>query len=211
MAVDFGAAIKEAEKAGMLESGDRFKLKDGANKFRLMTECLAHNGEYQGKKNFKWLCQILDRADDRIKLFFMPHTIYKQIAALQQNEEYAFYDVPMPYDITITAKGAGTIDVEYTLMPARKETALTDDERELLAAAKPLKDIKKALDEKAAQKKPATSEAQQMADTLAHARQNAEQIDKQGADLTDEDIPFAWVMPLVLPASSLLALGSYFA
>jgi hypothetical protein len=210
MAVDFAAAMKEAEKAGMLESGDRFKLREGANRFRLMTECIAHQGEYQGKKNFKWLCQILDRADGRVKLFFMPHTIYKQIAALQQSEDYAFYDVPMPYDITITAKGAGTIEVEYTLMPARKETPLTEDERELLSAAKPIKDIKKALDEKAAEKKPATSEAQQLADTLAHARQHAEPM-RQGADLTDEDIPFAWVMPLLLPLTGLLGAGSLLA
>lgn len=146
--VDFARAIKEAEKNGLLGSGDYLKLREGANRFRLMTECLPHEGEYQGKKNFKWLCQVIDRADGRVKLFFMPHTIYKQIAALQTSDDYAFTDVPMPYDLTINADGAGTKEVKYTLMPARKETALTAAEREAFAAVKSLAEVKKALDEK---------------------------------------------------------------
>jgi hypothetical protein len=147
--------MKEAEKAGMLGSGDYLKLKEGANRLRLLTECLPHQGEYQGKKNFKWLCLVLDRGDGKVKPFFMPHTIYKQIAALQTSEDYAFYDVPMPYDLTINADGAGTKEVKYTLMPARKETPLTSGELALLSEAKPLHDVKKALDEKAAKNKPA--------------------------------------------------------
>lgn len=154
MAVNFAAAMKEAEKAGMLGSGDYLKLKEGANRLRLLTECLPHQGEYQGKKNFKWLCLVLDRADGKVKPFFMPHTIYKQIAALQTSEDYAFYDVPMPYDLTINADGAGTKEVKYTLMPARRETPLTESELDLLADAKPIHEVKKALDEKAAKDKP---------------------------------------------------------
>lgn len=61
MPVDFAARMKEAEKAGMLGSGDYLKLKAGANRFRLLSECLPHEGEYQGRKNFKWLCYVLDR------------------------------------------------------------------------------------------------------------------------------------------------------
>lgn len=188
MAVDFAAAMKEAEKAGMLESGDRFKLREGQNRFRLVTECLAHQGEFQGKKNFKWLCQVLDRADGRIKVFFMPHTIYKQIAALQQSEDYAFFDVPMPYDLTITAKGAGTIEVEYTLMPARRETPLTEEELDLLHAAKPVRDIKKALDEKNAQQK--AEKAQPVSDQPHTPRAASGLPHDDAPPLTDEDIPF---------------------
>jgi hypothetical protein len=113
-----------------------------------MSECLPHAGEYQGKRNFKWLCYVLDRQDGKVKPFFMPHTIYKQIEALQVNEDYAFEDVPMPYDLTVHAAGAGTKEVKYTLMPARKNTPVTAIEHQELAAAKPLADLKKALDEK---------------------------------------------------------------
>jgi hypothetical protein len=55
---------------------------------------------------------VIDRTDGKFKLFFMPNTIYKQIEALQENPDYEFTDVPMPYDITINAKGAGSKDVE---------------------------------------------------------------------------------------------------
>ena len=129
MPVDFGAAMKAAEQAGMLSSGDYLKLKAGPNRFRLMSECLPHEGEYQGKKNFKWLCYVLDRVDGKVKLFFMPHRIYKQIAEFQHSEEYAFDDVPMPYDLTLTADAkVGTKDVTYALTPARSNKPLTPEE-----------------------------------------------------------------------------------
>lgn len=151
MAVDLGAALKQAEEAGLV-GGDYLKLKEGDNRLRLMSECIPHAGEYQGKKNFKWLCYVLDRRDGKVKPMFMPHTIYKQIVALQQNPDYEFTDVPMPYDLTVNAKGAGTKDVVYTLMPARKNTELTGDELRLLKAQKPLKDLQSALKEKQGQK-----------------------------------------------------------
>lgn len=150
--VDFGAARKAAEAAGLLSSGDYLKLREGDNRFRLMSRCLPHDGEYQGRRNFKWLCYVLDRVDGKVKPFFMPHTIYKKIEALQTNDDYAFTSVPMPYDITINAKGAGTKEVEYSLIPARKETALTTSEQEQLKAMKPLAELQAALKEKNAQK-----------------------------------------------------------
>lgn len=152
VAVDFGARMKDAEKAGLLSSGDYLKLKEGGNRFRLLSECLPHDGEFQGKKNFKWLCLVLDRTDGKVKPFFMAHTIYKQIVALQRSDDYAFDGVPMPYDLTINADGAGTKEVKYTLMPARKELLLTADELAQLAAHKPVQDVKKALDEKKVKK-----------------------------------------------------------
>lgn len=148
MAVDFAAKRKEAEKAGLIGGGDYFKLKEGGNRIRLMSECIGHNSEYQGKRNFKWLCYVIDRADQKIKLFFMSNTIYRQIEALQLNDDYAFNDVPMPYDITINADGAGTKEVKYTVVPARKESPLSPEEIHQWAEAKPLADVKKALDEK---------------------------------------------------------------
>lgn len=152
-AFDFGANMKAAEKAGLLSSGDYLKLKEGGNRLRLVSECLAHEGEYQGKKNFKWLCLVIDRSDQKVKPFFMPHTIYKQIVALQRSDDYAFYGVPMPYDLTINADGAGTKEVKYTLMPARKESLLTQAENEAITAHKPVAEVKSALDEKNAKNK----------------------------------------------------------
>lgn len=146
--MNFAERRKQAEAAGMLGSGDYFKLKEGDNRFRLMSECLPHPGEYQGKPNFKWLCYVIDRRDGQIKPFFMPNVIYKGIEALQLNDDYAFADVPMPYDLTINAKRAGTIEVEYTLLPARKESPITATEHQEFAKIKPIDELQKALREK---------------------------------------------------------------
>lgn len=146
--VDFGAARKEAEEAGMLSGGDFYKYQNGDNRIRLMSRCEPHTSDFNGKPNFKWLCYVLDRRDNKVKAHFMPHKIYKAIEALQANPDYTFETVPMPYDITVHAAKAGTKEVEYAVMPARRETPLTTSEERDLAAQKPIGDLKKALDEK---------------------------------------------------------------
>jgi hypothetical protein len=148
-AVDFGARRKEAEASGAIPgSSDYYKLKEGDNRIRLMSDCLPHTGSYQGKPNFKWLCYVIDRRDGKVKAFFMAHIVYKAIEALQLNPDYEFREVPMPYDITISAKKAGTKDVEYTILPARRETPLTPAELEDYESQKPIEDLQKALKDK---------------------------------------------------------------
>ena len=66
-------------------------------------------------------------------------SFYKQIEALQLDPEYAFEEVPMPYDITINAIGAGDIKVKYTVVPASSNTALTPAEKALLIGAQPIR------------------------------------------------------------------------
>ncbi len=153
--VNFGQRLKEAEEAGLVGGGDYLKLKDGDNRIRLMTECLPHQDTFKGQKNFKWLCYVIDKKDSKAKPFFMANSIYKQIVALQMNEDYAFEAVPMPYDITINAKGAGTKEVVYTVLPAKKETPVTALEMQSFAALKPLDEFQKALREKRASGEPA--------------------------------------------------------
>lgn len=156
--MNFTENRKKAEADGMLSSGDYLKLKEGQNRMRLMSECLPHPGEYNGKRNFKWLCYMLDRADNKIKPFFMPHTIYKTLEAYQISEDFAFEDVPMPYDITINADGAGTKEVKYTVMPGRVKS-LTGPEHALWAATKPIKELQAALKEKRDEDKAGKKEA----------------------------------------------------
>ncbi len=180
--VDFGASRKQAEASGELGGGDYFKIKEGANRFRLMTECLPYKGSYKGTANFKWLCYILDRRDQKLKTYFMPHTIYKQIEALQLDTDYAFAEVPMPYDLTVNAKGAGTKEVEYSVIPAKKETPLTADEEAELDQAKPIAEVKQALRDKQAK------EAEQ----------------PPAPEITDNDVPFAWLLPFALPVAGAL-------
>jgi hypothetical protein len=143
--IDFEKTRKQAEEQGLLGGGDFYKYKEGNNRIRLLSECLPHTSVFEGKNNFKWLCYILDRRDGKVHAHFMPHTIYKAIEALQQNPDYAFREVPMPYDITVNAVKAGTKDVTYTVLPAKHETPLTEDELEDYGKQKPLAEIKAAL------------------------------------------------------------------
>lgn len=175
--VDFAARAKQAEAEGLIGSNDYLKLQEGVNRLRLMSECLPHVSEFKGKRNFKWLCYVIDRRDGKVKPFFMAHTIYKQIVALQTNEDYAFTDVPMPYDLTVNAQGAGTKEVVYTVVPARKESAITALEHQQFSAIKPLAELQQALKDKAAK-------------TESTDSPHVEPHDDHGAPLTEDDIPF---------------------
>src|SRR4051812_48578930 len=100
----FKGTYEKAEKDYGLGKGEYFKHSEGANTIRLMSEAVPHSSEYQGQKNFKFLCWILDRKDNKVKLYFMPVTVFKGIEALQENPDYHFQSVPMPYDLIINAK-----------------------------------------------------------------------------------------------------------
>lgn len=56
------------------------------------------------KPSIRLVVYIIDRADNQVKVAELPYSVSKQITALQQNPDYAFDDVPMPYDIRITYK-----------------------------------------------------------------------------------------------------------
>ena len=118
---------KAAEKEYGLESGGFFKVKDGANKVRLLSQTIPHQSFYKGTKTFKYVCWIFDYSDMKVKLYFMPTTIYKHIENLQLSDDYSFEEVPMPFDITINVKNAGSKEVEYSTTPARNNTELCQE------------------------------------------------------------------------------------
>ena len=70
---------------------------------------------------------------------------WPDIEKLQRDADYAFDEVPMPYDITINAKGAGTKDVEYTVIPARHSVQLSHAKRALMAGTKSIRELQEAL------------------------------------------------------------------
>lgn len=141
---------KQAEKEGLIGSG-YFKVKDGQNRIRIVSDALPHPGEFKKgnsvTKTFKWLLYVIDRADGTVKPYFMPTRVFDMVADLQGDEEFTFEGMPMPYDVVINAKGAGTIDVEYTVVP-RKATPITAAERNLIDAAKPLKELQEQINAK---------------------------------------------------------------
>lgn len=127
MKFNISETIQRAEKEFGLESGGYFKPKEGANKLRLLSAALAHASFYRGDRTFKYVCWVYDYFDQKVKLYFMPPTVLKSIESLQLSSEYGFDEVPMPYDLTLHAKNAGTKEVDYQVMPARENTPLTTD------------------------------------------------------------------------------------
>ena len=132
---------QKAEKEFGLESGVYLKVKEGANKIRLLTETMGHSSYYKGNRNVKFVCWILDYVDNKIKLYFMPFTILKAIESLQLSEDYSFEEVPMPYDITINAKNAGTKEVDYQVVPARANTSLSQEVLDELEGKASIKEV----------------------------------------------------------------------
>jgi len=106
--------------------GGYFKFKEGANKLRILSEpdvyfadfvkgiCYTDCG-FQGSP--KGLAYVLDYADNQIKLMRIPYGVTEYIASLEENEDYSFNGFPMPFDIVVTAEGAGTKEVKYSVTP----------------------------------------------------------------------------------------------
>ena len=125
-----------------------FKPKDGANKIRLVSEIMDYGSHFikEEKKShiclgaesckycragekpkLRYLCWIIDRADNQIKLYEFGHSILKQLLALAKDGEYGFEVLP-PYDVTITKKGVD-LNTEYTVIAARNNTPITEEEQ----------------------------------------------------------------------------------
>jgi hypothetical protein len=141
--------MKRAEEDFGLGKGQYFKVKEGANKIRLLSTCVPYQSEFKGQTNVKFLCWIIDRVDEnKIKLYFMPTTILNAVGGLQMSDDFGFEDVPMPYDITIMAKGAGTKEVEYTVVGARQNTPLTGAEQQAFDEKPSIEEVIEKLKEK---------------------------------------------------------------
>lgn len=144
----FNEAAQQFDKEYNLGKGEYFKIKDGDNKIRIVSTPIAHESTYMGTPSFKWLCQVIDRTDGKIKPFFMPRIIFKAIGELQADSEYQFDSIPMPYDITIKASNAGQKEAKYVVIPARNSTPLTEEEEAALKAAPTVHELQQRIYEK---------------------------------------------------------------
>jgi hypothetical protein len=141
--MSFAETVTKAEAEFNLgKGGGKFKLKEGDNRVRIMSDCAPIQNTYNGKSSVKFLTFVWDYAAKQLKLAFFPHTIAKKIADLEINDDFKFSSFPMPYDLEIRAKNAGTIDVEYTVLPARKDSPVPPEALEALAKEKPVTEVR---------------------------------------------------------------------
>jgi hypothetical protein len=146
-------------KYGIKEKSDWLNLKEGSNKIRIVSNfvdygvhSVKYEGKYKsvvcvGKENGCFYCAeklpvkiqflgwVIDRKDGEVKLLKIGWTIAEKLRNLKESEDYGFKDLP-DYDIDIIRTGEG-LDTEYDVIPARKSTELTEEEKE-----KVLKNIK---------------------------------------------------------------------
>ena len=150
--VSLADLVKQAEKEGQIGSSV-FKPQNGDNRIRIVAGPLPHNDSYTDKKSgkterrFKWLVRIIDRADGQVKPYFMAHTVMKALRTLQEDEEFSFNEMPMPYDVVVKVENAGTRDAEYNVV-ARKETSITTEEQNAIDSLPTLETYQQQLREK---------------------------------------------------------------
>lgn len=87
---------------------------------------------YADKPQFAYVCNVIDRSDNQVKLFDLKATIYRQIVDFAKDAEYGNpADESTGYDITIVKEKTGPLpqNVKYTVRPARASTSLSDDEK----------------------------------------------------------------------------------
>lgn len=187
---DFSANRQQAEKQFNLGKGEYFKVKDGDNKIRLVSECLAHPGEYQGKPTFKWLCQVIDLQDknedetlsNKVKPYFMPDGVYQQIMSLQMDTEegYDFDEIPMPYNINIVTTNAGDKSAKYAVRPSPKRVPLTEEQLKTISEAPTVQELQNKIREADTKKD----------ETPAAVVSKAEAAHQMEGEINVDEIPF---------------------
>jgi hypothetical protein len=150
---------------------DFWKPSEGANKIRILCEpqLLARRFQYGICYQGAWYCQkenipegerltiryltwIIDRADGNFYLYEMPWKVIQQLAQIQKDEAgqgFAFEEFPMPYDCSLHVQNAGKKEAVYTLTPDRKDTPLTQQEKDTLEDCTAPADIIEKMKDKA--------------------------------------------------------------
>lgn len=98
-------------------------------KFRIVSDPIKFQSEYQGETREKYAWLVLDRADGKIKVFQCGKSIWKLVSALAKNPDWGD---PMMYDLTITRTGASPSNF-YDVAPSpNNKGELTQEELQLV-------------------------------------------------------------------------------
>jgi hypothetical protein len=144
--------LKKLEESGTVGGGDYFKVQNGNNIIRVLTEGVYHESEFKDKAGVvkttkKFVMFIIDRRDGKVKPYFAPYAIYKAIASLEDDPFFKFQGMPMPYDVNVKVQNAGTLNVEYGVQASPNKSELTGEEIAAAAAKGSITDYLKTLKE----------------------------------------------------------------
>lgn len=144
--------LKKLETEHNLGGGEYFKVQNGNNIIRVLTEGVYHESEFKKKDGTvditkKFVMFMIDRKDGKVKPFFAPYTIYKQIASLEVDPFFKFEGMPMPYDINIKVENAGTLNAEYSIQASPNRTDFTPTELAMMKEKGSIEEYVKKLKE----------------------------------------------------------------
>lgn len=185
--------MQAAEKSEHAIKSDWFKLKEGKNQFRVLTEpvaifedftrgmCFTGCG-FQG--SMKFMCYVLDRADNEVRLAKLPKLIGDKLVHWEEDDEMPIEGYPMGYDVKVSAENAGTKEVKYSVDRSIKQVAVDDSIVAELGKRKTITDIVEAMKEKSREK----NGVQRLnPNTGAHAHKT---IEYPKNEISLDDIPF---------------------
>lgn len=192
--MSFENQMEEAEKH--VGASDWYKFKEGDNVIRILTEpvmiyelfkvgiCYTNCG-YSGTP--KGLARVWDYADSKLKLMKIPFIVCKSILEYKQDEDSGFETFPMPYDLKIKAKNAGTKEVTYTII-LKKESKVPSEATEAFEKEKPVEEVVSKMKEK--QKQRVESGEVKLPNSQPQTSKGSEAIDYPDEDINPEDILF---------------------
>lgn len=134
------------------------------------------------KPNVRYLFWLIDRKDNQVKLGKLTYGVFKQIGKLQEDPEYKFSEMPMPYDINIKYDPTATPASKYTVVPSRNNSELTSGELAEVENIKPTADIVARIKEKKA--------ASLRGETKTVKAGGPDSIDYPQEDISPDSIPF---------------------
>ena len=132
----------------------------------------------------KWCAWAILRGKEGVEDSFgiveLPYGVSKTLRELMDSDEAGFKGFPMPYDINIKAKGAGSMGVEYTVIASRTSSDVTDAELEEFNKQTPVSQILDRSKDKQRQK----------IEGGAGSTANSAPMEYPQEDINPDDIPF---------------------
>lgn len=191
--VSAGAVISEHFKIGVCYEKDKGCKGCLAWEKDQADPSVPEEKKNRNKASYKKMFWVIDRNDQAlllkekfenptqsIKLAKFGNKILKALDALANNPDYSFDSFPMPYDITINAKNAGTIGVEYNVVPSPKIVPLTESEKTVMGRKHSTEEIVSAM-----KKKQAKTDGNFVEDG-----QSSVEIEYPSEEIDPADIPF---------------------
>lgn len=134
-----GKGIDLLEKANaefmakVFKAADEKGLKNGSPERKKFLKANGYDKQPFGKLKSKYIIHVIDRADGQLKLLDAGAGIFEELKKYAMNPEYG--DL-REYDVTITRKGTGWMDTEYSVTPARSNVPRTPEEIKLYESKK---------------------------------------------------------------------------